>query len=193
MNKLIDNVAKFFNSLTKVQQLITSVIVLLLLILLVNLLSNFNVEKGIINYREVTSVTSLIENKEVVSNREIYYDCEVIVKNLLNTYLNNYYIDNEKVTTRQYYDYALEESYKVRFSNLSFKKKVNNFANKVLANNKAGELENILGRKVINKVYEYSYEESMYIVELNTLTQENAYLGIRFDYATSRFYIFYIE
>lgn len=188
-NKFLKYIDNFYNSLTKTQKIIVSLIILIILMIAVKFLSTLSFKETIIDYKNENAYT-LIENKEKLKDRDIYITLESIVENFLNTNIGKYKLNNKTIKLKDYYENVLFEEFKYNRSFNNFKKISNRFYKKIFVDEKYNEIPL---DDIISNVYVYSKERAMYIVEVNTNTQEKGYIGIKIDDTFNIYYIFFIE
>lgn len=185
----INKIVRIISNLTKTQKIIASLIVLIILMIAVNFLSTLSFKETIIDYKNENAST-LIQNKEKLKDRDLYITLESIVENFLNTNIGKYKLNNKTIKLKDYYENVLFDEYKYNRSFNKFKKISNIFFKKIFVNEKYNEIPL---DDVISNVYIYSKERKMYIVEVNTNTEEKGYIGIKIDDTFNIYYIFYIE
>lgn len=190
---MVDNwkksILEFLNSLSKTQKIIALSMGVILLILVVNFLSTLSFKQTTIDYKNETAA-SLIAEKEVATDRDLYMTLETITENFLNTHIGKYQLNNRTIKLKNYYDDVLFDEYKYNRSYSKFKRAANHFYKKIFVSGKYNEIPL---DEVISNVYVYSEPRKMYIVEVNTNTEEKAYIGIKLDDINKLYYIFYVE
>ena len=191
MNKFIRQITEFINRLSKTQKMIASVGLLIVMIFLVNIISNVSFKKTFIDYKN-TKAQDLVENSAVCTDRNTYLILEEITNNFLNSKIGKYSLNDEKVNLKDYYTYTLFEEYKYNMSYSKFKKIANNFYSKIFSDNEQ-KYTDIPMESTIDTIYLYSESRNMYLVELNTNSSEKPYIGIELDNSTGRYSIFFIE
>lgn len=191
MNKFIQQITEFINRLSKTQKMVASVGLLIVMIFLVNIISNVSFKKTFIDYKNIKA-QDLVENSTVCTDRNTYLILEEITNNFLNSKIGKYSLNDEKVNLKDYYTYTLFEEYKYNMSYGKFKKIANNFYSKIFSDSEQKYTE-IPMESSINTVYLYSESRNMYLVELNTNSSEKPYIGIELDDSTGRYSIFFIE
>lgn len=190
IGRLKAKITEFINSLSKTQLILVALAALIILIIAVNFLSTLSFKETIIDYKNETA-SSLIAEKELLKDRDIYLTLEAITENYLNTYIGKYKVNNKTMKLKNYYNDVLFDEYKYNRSFRKFKKTANNLYKKVFVNGK--EYNEIPLETIVNNIYVYSKERDMYIVEINTNTEEKGYIGIKLDDSFKIYYIFYVE
>lgn len=185
-----NKIVGWYNDLDSIKKLIVTFFGLIILIILVNILGNINFEEGIIEYNW-DSGNNLVSNLTVNNDREIYLKSNVILKNLINTTNNEFYIKEEKVKISDWYKYVVFEEYKSEISSGEFKKIVKKISDEFNIINKNNEsIENIYNSLITN-IYLYSESYNMYVVEFN-IGENLHYIGLKFN-SDNSYSIFYIE
>ena len=180
-----------YENLSNIKKLVLLIFGVIVLMILVNLISNFSLKETIIDYDHITP-ESLVELSDVTNDRKIYTILDNIITDFLNTSIGKRKINEKEVKIKDYYNNALLEDYKYNMSFSEFKKIANNFFSKIF--NEDIKYSKIPLDYVIKDIYVYSKSQNLYIVNLNTNSEEEAYIGIKIDMSNEhKYHIFYID
>ena len=186
MDRLIQKVTKFVDSLTSKGKLIFVLSIFLFLVLFYSIFIANNDRSSNINYKNL-NVEKLISNSTLVYDREKLYSLQEITNKILKISDESWILDEKPVTIKKLYSVAVMPGYKKKISFRSFKNKLDNIFEETLGKEKKFDAEN----NYIDTVY-YNAEYNMYVVKFSTQNQEdNAYLGIIMD--DGKYLITYVE
>lgn len=180
MKKIISKFKEFENELNSSQKLIMYIILVFLLILAVNMISKLSFGSNNIDYRQIEN-DILSQKYEVTKDREIYMKIGFIIDEINKINRDEYEIDGKKVSINDLYKYAKFSEYQI--SKSKFKKNIS----KAFGNIQTNEIE----YSIIKNIYNYSSEQGMYIVEIETAENNKNYIGINLK--ENNFYIFYLK
>lgn len=162
--------------------LLFTLILVLIVLLLLNFLFNNNRDDGIWNYKEIVTGAQLIYSGTEVTDREIYYTLENIIKD----YINSYVTDSEELSYKDYYKY-LTENYKKHLNKKEYYEVAQTFLNKFLVN--TGSMNT---NQILKHVYEL--ENNVYLCELvSNTTKQTAYIAIQLNTSQLIYNIVYVE
>lgn len=191
MKKIKNFLIEFFDNLSKTQKIICALFFLVIMMFLVNLISNVSFKDTFIDYKNITG-ESMIENKSLVTDRNVYLILDNIIDNFINTYNGNFYIDDKKVKLKDFYDNALYNEFKYNMSYSKFKNKVRDLYNKLAMNEEPSD-QKIMAENNIECIYLFSEPRNMYLVKLKSKSNESAFIGIELDNNLGKYTIFYLE
>lgn len=169
--------------------LLFTLVLVLITLLLLNYLFDKNRDKGIWDYKEITSATDVMYFGEKVTDREIYYTLESIINQYLDSYIN-VNDDKDKIMYEDYYNY-LTENYKKHLSKKEYKEVAENFLNKFYININS-DYEAMYTYQILKDIYEF--ENSIYLCRLESKRNgEIGYIALQIDQSQLAFNIVYIE
>lgn len=184
MSNLYKKISNYYNSLSSKGKLILITLLVLILAIIYYLLARGSFREGEINYKDF-NIQTAIDNSDVVYERGKISKADETVQDILDVNTKQYIVNGKVVTVKQLYKYVVSNNYKKVISYHKFKKLLNNFYKKMYSS------DGTYSKNYIDKVYYYS-SYSMYIVKLNTLNGEDAYIGI-IGLDNDKFTIGYIE
>ena len=190
MRNIIKNLREKFSELNSITKLIIYVALVILLAFAVKGISNISFESTMIDYKNISGKDLETQSVEC-KDRDLYVVLDNIIRDFISVKFDGNLINNKKVTIKDYYNYALYSEYKANMSFSTFNKKVNSLYSKIFIEDI--KYDNIPLDEVINTIYTYSDPQKMYLVKLNTNTNEDSYIGIKFSDTTKNYWIFYVE
>lgn len=188
VNKIKDLVSKAFNwygELTGLKKLYVTIIGVVIIAFLVMAISNINLDKKIINYKEIN--TDSIMALEVNNDKDIYIMCDTAIKRMILTHYGNYKLGSEKIDYNDLYEFSKDWEYSI--SKSKFKKKIGKIVTELQSERNASLNNMETFYPVVKNIYTYSVENKMYFIEF--ATKERHILGLHF--IKGRFYVFYVE
>lgn len=190
MRNIVNNLHERFSELNGITKLIIYIILVILLSFAVKGISNISFESTMIDYKNITGKD--LQNQSVeCKDRAVYVVLDNIIRDFLSVEFNGNKINDKIVSVKDYYNYALDKEYKANMSFSKFNKKVNNLYSNIYVEEK--KYDDIPLDEVINSIYTYSDSLKMYLVKLNTNTNIDSYIGIKFSDTTNNYWIFYVE
>ena len=190
MKGYIGKIISWYNSLTGVQKLIVTSILVIILMLLVYIISNVRIGYDLIDYKNITR-ESLLQNSVESNDRDIFTKGEGIINSIINSYFSKYYIEDEEDKVSDFYNYTLINDYKYAISSGRFNNNVKEICNDFEEEQNTDDISSLVGFSIVDTVYLYSEDNEMYLFKLNISSDEH-YIGIKFD-ENNKYSIFYLE
>lgn len=186
MNKLKENILKWYYSLAAKEKLILSISILVILIIFYLIFIKDNYRENEINYKNLTS-KEIIETSEITYDRNILASLDEVLVKIFKVKNSKLIIKNKTINMNKLYQEAISNNYKKCISKSKFKNKLSDICENTL--NKPNDELNFL-KSNIKCVY-FSAKYDMYLIEINLINDVSSYIGIRVKDNT--YTIVYIE
>lgn len=181
----ISRIIDWFNNLDSKQRLFAAIVAVIIMALLTFGISKIRIGGNQINYKEINIES--IKNLNVSNSKDLYINCDILTKRLVETYYGKYKISNLDVYLNDYYEHCKLEEYNI--SKSKFNKKFATIIDELKSEKNADSSEIDTFYPIIDKIYVYDETKQMYFIKFST--KEDHVLGIQFK--DKYFYIFYLE
>ncbi|MBR5228133.1 MAG: hypothetical protein IKV94_05820 [Clostridia bacterium] len=168
--------------------LIMGCIVIVFLIILTNLIRSDN--EAIIDYGDVESVSDILVNATLDTDRETYYTLDAIISKFVSSYSVN---EENDEGYEEYYN-VLHKSYRDELGKSKYKEIAKNFFDKLTITQETGmsTLSYVQSERILRQIYAIDTNTYLCVVGAEN-SSKVGYIGIKLNNETNTYSIFYLE